>query len=76
VLELGTRHADRNRLRLCALELRLSLRYGRLVRSAALILVARDPQRFGIVRGCGIEQALQLVCDPELQIVAGQRALC
>src|SRR6266478_2452932 len=76
VLELGTRHTDRNRLRLRALELRLGLRDGRLVCSAALILVARDPQRFGIVRGCGVEQALQLVRDPELQIVAGQRALC
>jgi hypothetical protein len=49
VLELGSGHADCDRLRLCAFELRLGLGDGRLVRGAALILVADDAQRFGIV---------------------------
>jgi hypothetical protein len=40
VLELGSGHADCDRLRLCAFELRLGLGDGRLVRGAALILVA------------------------------------
>src|SRR5262249_44745777 len=66
---------DGDLLRLRAFELRLGLGNGRLVRGAAAILVAGNAQRFGIVRGCGVKQALQLVRHPQLQIVARQRAL-